>query len=293
MEIGNSDHNAAYGLLLLQLGRVDDAIALLEPQYAAAEYDGAAMNMGSRLAFAYAAARRPVDALRIVRELQDRDGGTYHDRLLSLWAEAAACAQTGGEARAAVDAAHAIATSTDAPLEHALAAHARARVLEAIDDPDAEEIRADADRQLEALGITGVGWTTIFDLAPVGVAVFEQTRAFSGFTTTTSRRPSSSTTRHSASRSRKRTGCSRCTSRAIATRSSTRSPITRRRRSRSSTSRSPTSSRAVDELAARGVEFERYHGTTRTTRGIMRGDGPPIAWFKDPAGNILSVIQQD
>ena len=56
MEIGNSDHNAAYGLLLLQLGRVDDAIALLEPQYAAAEYDGAAMNMGSRLAFAYAAA---------------------------------------------------------------------------------------------------------------------------------------------------------------------------------------------------------------------------------------------
>ena len=108
---------------------------------------------------------RPVDALRIVRELQDRDGGTYHDRLLALWAEAAARAQTGGEARAAVDAAHAIATSTDAPLEHAIAAHARARVLEAIGDPDAEEIRADADRQLEALGITGVGWTTIFDLA--------------------------------------------------------------------------------------------------------------------------------
>ena len=60
-EIGNSDHNAAYGLLLLQLGRVDDAIALLEPQYANAEYDGAAMNMGSRLALAYAAAHRPVD----------------------------------------------------------------------------------------------------------------------------------------------------------------------------------------------------------------------------------------
>jgi class 3 adenylate cyclase/tetratricopeptide (TPR) repeat protein len=164
-EIGNSDHNAAYGLLLLQLGRVDDAIALLEPQYAVAEYDGVAMNMGSRLALAYAAARRPVDALRVVRELQDRAGGTYHDRLLSLWAEAAACVQTGGEARAAVDAAHAIATSTDAPLEHALAAHARAHVLEAIGDPDAAEIRADADRQLESLGITGAGWTAVFTLA--------------------------------------------------------------------------------------------------------------------------------
>ena len=164
-EIGNSDHNAAYGLLLLQLGRVDDAIALLEPEYANAEYDGAAMNMGSRLALAYAAAHRPVDALRVIGELQERDGGTYHDRLLALWAEAAANTQTGGEARAAVDAAHAIATSTDAPLEHAIAALARAHVLDAIADPDAAEFRADADRQLEALGITGAGWTTIFDLA--------------------------------------------------------------------------------------------------------------------------------
>jgi class 3 adenylate cyclase/tetratricopeptide (TPR) repeat protein len=164
-DFGNTDHDAAYGLLLLQLGRVDDAIALLEPQYSAAEYDGVAMNMGSRLALAYAAARRPVDALRVVRELQDRAGGTYHDRLLGLWAEAAACVQSGGEARAAVDAAHAIASATDAPLEHALAELARAHVLRAIDDPDAAEIRVDADRQLARLGITGAGWTTIFDLA--------------------------------------------------------------------------------------------------------------------------------
>jgi len=49
--------------------------------------------------------------------------------------------------------------------------------------------------------------------------------------------------------------------------------------------------RAVDELTARGVEFERYRVTD--DKGIMRGNGPPIAWFKDPAGNILSVIQQD
>lgn len=50
--------------------------------------------------------------------------------------------------------------------------------------------------------------------------------------------------------------------------------------------------RAVDELVAAGVTFERYGETAQQDeRGIARGDGPPIAWFKDPAGNILSVIQ--
>jgi predicted enzyme related to lactoylglutathione lyase len=49
---------------------------------------------------------------------------------------------------------------------------------------------------------------------------------------------------------------------------------------------------AVDALAARGVQFERYGGDFgQDERGIARGEGPPIAWFKDPAGNILSVMQ--
>jgi catechol 2,3-dioxygenase-like lactoylglutathione lyase family enzyme len=48
---------------------------------------------------------------------------------------------------------------------------------------------------------------------------------------------------------------------------------------------------AVDELASRGVEFERYDGMEQDEKGISRADGgPPIAWFKDPAGNILSVL---
>jgi catechol 2,3-dioxygenase-like lactoylglutathione lyase family enzyme len=50
--------------------------------------------------------------------------------------------------------------------------------------------------------------------------------------------------------------------------------------------------RAVDELAARGVRFERYDGMDQDDRGIMRSGGPYIAWFKDPAGNILSVLQE-
>jgi catechol 2,3-dioxygenase-like lactoylglutathione lyase family enzyme len=49
---------------------------------------------------------------------------------------------------------------------------------------------------------------------------------------------------------------------------------------------------AVDELAARGVSFERYDGFEQDERGIARGPGPDIAWFKDPAGNVLSVLQE-
>jgi predicted enzyme related to lactoylglutathione lyase len=49
---------------------------------------------------------------------------------------------------------------------------------------------------------------------------------------------------------------------------------------------------AVDELAARGVSFERYEGFEQDEKGIARGSGPLIAWFKDPAGNILSVLQE-
>jgi catechol 2,3-dioxygenase-like lactoylglutathione lyase family enzyme len=48
----------------------------------------------------------------------------------------------------------------------------------------------------------------------------------------------------------------------------------------------------VDELARRGVRFERYDGIDQDGKGVLRSQGPPIAWFKDPAGNILSVIQQ-
>jgi predicted enzyme related to lactoylglutathione lyase len=47
--------------------------------------------------------------------------------------------------------------------------------------------------------------------------------------------------------------------------------------------------KAVDELSGRGVTFERYEGFDQDERGIARGPGPNIAWFKDPAGNILAV----
>jgi catechol 2,3-dioxygenase-like lactoylglutathione lyase family enzyme len=48
---------------------------------------------------------------------------------------------------------------------------------------------------------------------------------------------------------------------------------------------------AVDELTARGVAMERYDGMGQDERGVMRDNGPTIAWFRDPAGNVLSVIE--
>jgi catechol 2,3-dioxygenase-like lactoylglutathione lyase family enzyme len=49
---------------------------------------------------------------------------------------------------------------------------------------------------------------------------------------------------------------------------------------------------AVEALAARGVRFQRYDGVEQDDKGVFREDGPYIAWFKDPAGNVLSVLQE-
>jgi catechol 2,3-dioxygenase-like lactoylglutathione lyase family enzyme len=55
----------------------------------------------------------------------------------------------------------------------------------------------------------------------------------------------------------------------------------------------PVIDEAVDELTKRGVRFERYEGFEQDEKGIWRGEGgPPIAWFTDPAGNILSVLEE-
>jgi catechol 2,3-dioxygenase-like lactoylglutathione lyase family enzyme len=49
---------------------------------------------------------------------------------------------------------------------------------------------------------------------------------------------------------------------------------------------------AVDRLTDAGVRFEQYEGELQTdAKGIFRDQGPPIAWFRDPAGNVLSVIE--
>ena len=49
---------------------------------------------------------------------------------------------------------------------------------------------------------------------------------------------------------------------------------------------------AVDRLAAAGVQMQRYPGIDQDAKGIARGEGPTIAWFTDPSGNILAVLDQ-
>jgi catechol 2,3-dioxygenase-like lactoylglutathione lyase family enzyme len=51
--------------------------------------------------------------------------------------------------------------------------------------------------------------------------------------------------------------------------------------------------RVVDDLKQKGISFEQYEGSIKTDeKGIHRNGGPAIAWFKDPAGNILSVVER-
>ena len=49
----------------------------------------------------------------------------------------------------------------------------------------------------------------------------------------------------------------------------------------------------VDRLTSAGITFERYPGMDHDKNGVVRGMGPDIAWFKDPAGNIIAVLKED
>jgi class 3 adenylate cyclase/tetratricopeptide (TPR) repeat protein len=170
--LGQPDVEAVRALALVQLGRVDEGVPILERVYERADDDGPAMAFGSRLALAYAAAQRPDDALDVVLALQTRTGGTYSDRIFALWAEGFARAQRGeGDARAPIDAAHAIAIGTDSLLEHAITALARSHALTALGDEEADEVRVDAARQLQALGIDAHGWSCVFERALSGVVL--------------------------------------------------------------------------------------------------------------------------
>jgi predicted enzyme related to lactoylglutathione lyase len=49
---------------------------------------------------------------------------------------------------------------------------------------------------------------------------------------------------------------------------------------------------AVEQLGERGIQIQRYEGFDHDEKGIVRGPGPQIAWFEDPSGNVISVLQQ-
>jgi class 3 adenylate cyclase/tetratricopeptide (TPR) repeat protein len=171
-QLGSADGFAALGLARLQMGMVDEAIAVLTRGYAISNEDGPAMAIGSRLALAYAAAQRTDDAAVVVAELEKRPGGSFSDRMFALWAEAFVRTQRNEpDARDPADAAYALAMGTDAPLEHAIAGLARAKVLAALGTGDATDAGEETALLLDALGLTCDGWLRIFDLALAGVSV--------------------------------------------------------------------------------------------------------------------------
>jgi len=171
-QLGSADVCAAVGLARLQLGLVDEAIDVLARGYAEVTEDGPVMVIGCRLALAYAAAQRTDDAAAVVDDLEARTGGSFSDRMFALWADAFARTQRNAhDAREPADAAYELAVDTDAPLEHAIAALARARVLTALGTDDADDAGEDAALQLETLGLTADGWLRIFDRALAGVSV--------------------------------------------------------------------------------------------------------------------------
>jgi class 3 adenylate cyclase/tetratricopeptide (TPR) repeat protein len=171
-QLGFADASAALGLSLLQLGRVDEAIDVLSRGYAGVTEDGPVMALGSRLGLAYAAAQRPDAAEPVFADVHGRAGGTFSDRILALWGKGLVRAQQGApDAREPIDAAYEIATATDAPLEHAIAALARSKVLRALGTDDADAAAADAAHRLGELGIRAEGWARVFDLALVDLSV--------------------------------------------------------------------------------------------------------------------------
>ena len=172
-DLGAADEAGAIGLAHLQLGDTARAIAALEGPYAAADDDGPRLGVGCRLALAYAVAQRADDARAVIDDLNRRGGGTYSDRVIALWAESLVHAQTGGDARASVDAAHAITIATDARVDQAMAALARACVLDALGDAEADAAGRDANRQLTALELRGEGWRRVFHLALDGLTAAE------------------------------------------------------------------------------------------------------------------------
>lgn len=169
---GAGEFKTARGLALLQLGRVDEALDLLDPQVVAAGPPTAGLraNLAGLRGLAYAAAGRPADAHRSASEIASIQGGTSRDRMVASLALGLAAAQTGRleEAEAHFADATARVDATDATLDQAVVRLARAHALEALGSPDAVAAMSEARRRLAELHVAAAGWDTLFMLAATG-----------------------------------------------------------------------------------------------------------------------------
>jgi tetratricopeptide (TPR) repeat protein len=163
---GANDVLVTRGHALLQLGRTREAVDLLERTVASMTQPGPLNQASAVLALALAADGQVERAREIARTVTEGTG-SYLDRAIALIADACAAVRAG-EGTAGIDAldrAERLAAGTQDRLVHAVIALARARVLEALDQPFAGGADVEAQERLQQLGITATGWDRVFRLA--------------------------------------------------------------------------------------------------------------------------------
>ena len=155
------------GGMLLQEGKIDDAIGLLEPAFAKALDDGPRYALGSALALAFDAGGRPADALATCEQISAIRGGSYLDRLYCRLAAGFAFVQQGAasDAAAAFDEAQAAAFATDSRLDRAVVIVARSYGYSALGIAPGHELEAEANLTLHGAGFDAHGWRRVFELA--------------------------------------------------------------------------------------------------------------------------------
>jgi class 3 adenylate cyclase/tetratricopeptide (TPR) repeat protein len=166
---GANDVLVTRGHALLQLGRVAEAIDVLERTVGSTTQPGSLNQASSVLALALAAGGQ-IERARTVAASVIEGQGSYLDRAVALVADACAAArgQLLAESLDSLDRAERLVAATQDQLAHAVIALARARVLEALDQPFAGGADAEARERLARLGIEARGWDNVFRLALTG-----------------------------------------------------------------------------------------------------------------------------
>ena len=161
---GDADRVAALSVAYLQLGRVDEAIEVVLPDFDVLTDAGPRLSLGGVLGLALASSGKTRDALALVEQLDAIEGGTYADRILHRFAEGAALLQEGLRDRAleAFDAAVEVAEGTDSVAHRALALLARAVALESVGDPAAPDALVHAHAACDDAAIAPAAWELLF-----------------------------------------------------------------------------------------------------------------------------------
>jgi tetratricopeptide (TPR) repeat protein len=165
--IGAGEFGVVAGLAQLQLGKVTDAVAIVEAAVDRSHTEGERAFGKAVLALAYCALGEPENALAAANSLSQLNAGTYLDRMTAAVARGFAYVRLGrgDDADAALLEAVTMVDDTDDVLDQAVARLARGIGLDAMGTADATRVLADARTRLRLLDIDALGWETAFRLA--------------------------------------------------------------------------------------------------------------------------------